>query len=484
MDTSQRPQPLPAATLGGPPPSGVAGRPVPWPAAAKWVYWAAIAVLAASLGFRSVTRYFFCDEVEAIHTAWLLTEGQRPYLDFFQHHDPLLYYVLAPVVAACGESVWTPVACRLVILAFLAGVFTCTYLLAARLFGRFAALLAVLFLMSSFAFLNRAMEVRPDVPQTLFGLMATVLFFRGEGRVKAWGYFFAGVCLGVSLLFLQKAVFTIAALGAVLLYRLARKEARAVDLVACAAGGLLALLPFGVWLVACNSPSEYFFLNWTLNAHSLDRVAFLPVAMMFYDDSTLLFVFAAIGVAVYPTRARHRELAAVAALLVALLLVVRAPFEHYWIPIVPVVAVLAGQGLAAAWRDRPRLAAVFFAFVLVGPAGTWVYQQARGNYISLWKNWEKSAYVLSLTARDNRVYDGLLNFNFFRHDIDYIWFLHSGQLENYQSLRPHPYDIYELISKERPKVISSYKIANLDDPRIRDHYRQSDRYDDLFIRRD
>ncbi len=458
-----------------------------WPVAVRGLLWAAVIALAACTVYRSVTRALGDDECEAVHRAWLVSQGERPYLDFFEHHHPLLYFVLSPVIGACGERIGTLIACRLVMLVLLGGVFAATYGLAARLFDRSAALLAVLFLMTCSVFLDLALEIRPDVPQTLFGLLAMVSFFRKEGRVGAWGYFFTGMCLGVAMLFLQKAIFTIAALGTVLVYRLVRKEARLINLVACAAGGLLALLPFGVWLVGWISPREYFFLNWTLNMHAANHVPFSYPAMMYFNDSRLLFVFAAIGVACFLTHAPQRELVAVAAALFGSLWLLRGAYEQYWLPLIPLVAILAGQGLAALSLHRPRVAVLVVAFLLFNPVARWVYPQFRGRAATtLRTQWERTAYVLSLTGRSDCVCDDPVKHCVLRRDIDYFWFGLSpgGMLESYQALRPYPFDIYQLIAEKRPKVISSYGAADVNDPRIQAHYQRSDRYDDLFVRRD
>jgi hypothetical protein len=48
----------------------------------------------------------------------------------------------------------------------------------------------------------------------------------------------------------------------------------------------------------------------------------------------------------------------------------------------------------------------------------------------------------------------------------------------------YKYDIYEIIDRVKPKVISNYYIQNMDDPRIKNHYEQSRQYADLFIRID
>ena len=38
------------------------------------------------------------DDVEHLHSAWLVFQGQVPYKDFFQHHNPLMWYLFAPLI--------------------------------------------------------------------------------------------------------------------------------------------------------------------------------------------------------------------------------------------------------------------------------------------------------------------------------------------------------------------------------------------------
>ena len=38
------------------------------------------------------------DDVEHLHSAWLVLQGQVPYKDFFQHHNPLMWYMFAPIM--------------------------------------------------------------------------------------------------------------------------------------------------------------------------------------------------------------------------------------------------------------------------------------------------------------------------------------------------------------------------------------------------
>ena len=38
------------------------------------------------------------DEFEHLHASWLVSIGKKPYLDFMEHHHPLLWYLSAPIV--------------------------------------------------------------------------------------------------------------------------------------------------------------------------------------------------------------------------------------------------------------------------------------------------------------------------------------------------------------------------------------------------
>ena len=42
--------------------------------------------------------YAYVDSFEHLRMGYLISEGKVPYRDFFEHHHPLLWYVIAPLV--------------------------------------------------------------------------------------------------------------------------------------------------------------------------------------------------------------------------------------------------------------------------------------------------------------------------------------------------------------------------------------------------
>ena len=188
---------------------------------------ATLALLACLSAYQIVFKRFTVDEMEAIHTAWKISAGETIYTGFFQHHHPLLYFYLAPVIVACGARPMTLIACRAAMVPFILGTVWCTYALAGRVFGRSAAILTLIFLLASRLFLRVGVEVRPDVPLLCFGMAAILLAFPKEGAPprRTLASWLSGICLGLSLLFLQKAIFFIAPVWLLMAWPFNHREA-------------------------------------------------------------------------------------------------------------------------------------------------------------------------------------------------------------------------------------------------------------------
>ncbi|CAA9585631.1 hypothetical protein AVDCRST_MAG81-3739 [uncultured Synechococcales cyanobacterium] len=88
-----------------------------------------------------------------------------------------------------------------------------------------------------------------------------------------------------------------------------------------------------------------------------------------------------------------------------------------------------------------------------------------------------------MTSPKDFVYDGNIEFNVFRKDINFFWFSldQNDGLATYKSMTSYDYNVYELIERFKPKVISNNFIENLSDRRIAKFYQQSPQYDALYI---
>ncbi|MEP5069019.1 MAG: glycosyltransferase family 39 protein, partial [Crocinitomicaceae bacterium] len=127
----------------------------------------------------SLFRDFDHDEFEAVHTAWKILTGEVIYIDFFQHHHPFFYYLIIPFIKLIGEKALTLLILRLFIFSFFLGILRISYLLIKDIFdSNRIAWLAILLLVSTSMFSQKVIEIRPDVPQVFFGLLAILFYLR------------------------------------------------------------------------------------------------------------------------------------------------------------------------------------------------------------------------------------------------------------------------------------------------------------------
>ena len=81
-----------------------------------------------------VNRWWCVDELEHLHATWCVAQGQLPYRDFFEHHTPLLYYLLAPIAALLKPELSYDRALALILisrgLVYVLGLCSCTCFIA------------------------------------------------------------------------------------------------------------------------------------------------------------------------------------------------------------------------------------------------------------------------------------------------------------------------------------------------------------------
>ena len=225
---------------------------------------AAIAAYCLSLA----TSRFQVDELEAIHTAWKIASGERIYVDFFQHHNPLFYYLLAPLVQLGADGDLSLVSVRLVAGCF--GLLTvyATWRLSLELAGTNAAWMSTTLVLANGVALGVGADVRPDVPQVALSTLSILCAFLWLDRRTAALLIGSAVLMGLAFMFLQKAVIPGFALGAVWLLRVLRGELKLRWLfgwgVTVCATIALCLLPYA----ATDSLQQWYDQNIVLNTLS------------------------------------------------------------------------------------------------------------------------------------------------------------------------------------------------------------------------
>src|SRR5262245_12592129 len=143
-------------------------------------------------------RHIDPDESQHLHVAWLLSRGQVPYRDFWEHHLPFFHYAMAPLTAGLVERPEVYFAARAVMATLAAAAVWLTWLLARRLSAH-GAVWAVVILVFLPQFAETSTETRPDVPALVAYLAGLVALVRWRDTDRARWLRTAGVWQGVAL---------------------------------------------------------------------------------------------------------------------------------------------------------------------------------------------------------------------------------------------------------------------------------------------
>jgi hypothetical protein len=440
-----------------------------------------VLVLLLALGLvlvRSQTREIEPDEIEALHSGWMVLAGERPYGDFIQQHHPLHYALLAGVMYLTGEGSQAIVAARALHFAMFLGILALVFRIALEVFGREAGrriglrigLYAALLLATSAVFANKVFDVRPDIPMILTGLVALQAFLRHERDPRARHLVIGGLALGLSFLFLQKALFLMAALLLLAAVRIAQGRMRARELGLALASLALVVAPFYAWLAASGTFRAYYAANWQVNADG--QGGFGPIFWLMGNvrASTVLWVFFGLGLLFFTRKRLELELALVALALLGSLWVMPRPWPYYALPAMPLMALVAGRALAGAFGEQRHLAA---ATLLLG-AAPGLYYLLREPYPRMDHRLAMIELARSATPPGERVHDGDNQFNVFRRPLDYYWYSlgKDGVMERYEKVAPRGYDLEGLFREHAPRVVATSELAKID-PAIAAHYAPS-----------
>jgi 4-amino-4-deoxy-L-arabinose transferase-like glycosyltransferase len=452
------------------------------------VLWIIFACILVSIFFYSQNIYFDRDELEHIHTAWKIARGQKIFTDFFQHHHPFFDYMITPIINTYGSTIETLLVGRYIMLVLTACILAVTYVLAVEVFkNREVGVLGLILTSATTAFFMKSIEIRPDVPEILTGLLAIYFFFVYYDKRSSWNLIASGVFLAASFLFLQKAMVLIIPIGGILIYDVLKKRMPLRDAALYAAAFFAALLPYYIYLVIDGSFVRYFEMTWIVNFYIPQLFSRFGSVATLIRENTVTCVFYFVGVIALLRSGKEWRFAALSlCLLVLPVILFKNLWKQYYLPAVPPAAIVAGYAVHSIFNSRlTRLIVILGAIYL--PLS---YMHNHGffnmNDDKRRAQLDKIEYVLSITREGDKVYDGSALFNVFRDDIDYFWFCVSYPycLYAYQRFADYPYNIYELIATEKPKVISGTGIHSFDDIRIKYKYRVSDMYPDLYIRTD
>ncbi|MEE9543045.1 MAG: glycosyltransferase family 39 protein [Thermodesulfobacteriota bacterium] len=448
--------------------------------------WIIFGLLFLLVLFNSGFRVFNRDEIWAIHASWKMVNTGFIYTDFYKHHHPMLTFISAPIMAIFGDNITTLFILRGMALAMVVGMVALTYIMAAKLFDRTTALLSIALLITTRVFIQRAIEVRPDTPQVLFGLLSVFFFLSFYQNRSYRNFILSSASLAISFMFMQKAVILIFFIGSVMTVDFFRKELSIKDLFLYSLVFIATLIPFYTYLLLNASLDNYLLFNWIITM-DMPGNSFLPFENIFktFRRNSLLWIFYFPGLWLIlrsKTRDANRiRLVVLSAGLLSIIFIARYPNPHYFMQSIPLISILAAFAITTFFGANPKRLLIIVIIGFSIPALALAKRPLKKPII---KQIENINYVLSITDKTDYIYDPNSVFNFFREDPDFFWYLmgFGTYLSNTLTMKDYNgFDMCESIEKTRPKIVADNEYV-LKCSYVKDNYKRSEKYKYMFIR--
>lgn len=439
----------------------------------------------------SLNRYFDHDEFEHIHSAWYITNNQFPYLDFFEQHHPLLWYLLAPFLSLLGNSTQTVTVLRILMFVFILGIAFLTCRIAEQVTrSRETGLIASILLLSSTLFVKSGVEVRPDVPEVFFGLVSIWYLFRYFQSARDRDIVISSLAASMAFLFMQKITLLLFCYAVIFIYKIVRKRISRKPVLLFSAGFSLPVIFFLGGLIISGSLKEYLLSNWVLIFHVLDKISPWPLLQWFFLQNVLPWVIMPVAIVfIILNRKTSGDIKTIVFIFLVLflsVLVINPPFAQYYLPALPLGSI-AGAYFLTDIFNRIKLGKILRAVILIiiiaGPAFYLWKESQKSNHFQM----NRIDYVLRNSEESDFIYDGDIKFNLFRPDLHYFWFsVGTGKsLFRYREMAKNKYlgefiekryvsyNICKLIRTKKPRFISNYALS-LDVCQLRTSYAKTE----------
>jgi hypothetical protein len=443
--------------------------------------WAVVSTWSLVHGFGQ-QRFFTIDEYQYGHATWLVAEGERPYLDFYEHHFPLSYVLHAPIVSEDGSFAERALQFRTIafgyLLAMAVTLLASTWWVTRNPF--LAALAASLPLGFGFGLMS-SVDYRADNFAACLFVICLALLEANRERPRRSLAAAGGLCFAAAVFMTQKMVFLGG--GAVVgllvwdlaLRRFGRGEQRpcvgrpAAFVSAAAAFAALALV-IGAALGILGSAFETTILHTLEHEAYYPRVHFWRYAAPFFEETrfTTIPILAFAAVYVFLERDPFWWLPLAVAVLGGALMQTQYPYNFVYTGFLVLICAIRGFA-AVVERLRPRAglgAAVWPALYLLPLA-------VLPDQLAFIENTSSNQHQLALlkkvedySSADDAVIDGSGGALFRKHG-SYYWYhgsahrrmfrdyFESELVRDYRDSRAI-FWIRDLRQRKLPKAVTDY----------------------------
>ena len=359
-----------------------------------WIAIAVVIIAAGAIRGRLLAIPFERDEGEYAYIAQQMLQGVPPYESAYSMKLPGIYAVYAVIMSIFGQ---TQSAVHLGLLIVNAATIFLVFLIAKNLFGPVAAVASgCAYAITSLAIQVNGLMANAEHFVVLPALLGILLVYKNENRRRYLRILAAGMFLGLAFVTKQHGIFFVGFTALYLLYTgLRHRPVQRINVIVtqviftCGAIAPFALVCLFFWLR--GTFDKFWFWTFTY-ARGYTEMVPLPDAwvlfkeqvFLIFKESYLILFFALLGIPAIIFIKRYRQWAVfVAGLFLFSFLAVCPGFYfrgHYFILLLPAVAILAGIGFVSLCNLSDKLPAspprmILTCIIGLFVAGYLLYQQ-------------------------------------------------------------------------------------------------------------
>ncbi len=344
-----------------------------------WVFFSAILAIGivysvqASLFIPAAPNF---DDTEHLHASWLVYKGYVPHRDFFEHHNPMLWYLLSPLFDFYKDDIGVVDAAKYLMLLVSLFSIAVFYSLARGFLGGKTSLLAVILLVTQYNFFLSMSRIIPENIIILLSLVSLKAAYMGLERRNARWLYVSGFSMGLGFCFKQTAAIVFLALPASLLFLWLlggrRSREHSAGLLAGVLGFALPVIALFWFFSEKNALLQYVYENFMLNIHSSTSffVRFFELSNLYFD--VVFWMLAYLSLIPALRRAAYGTLKPTSVVLLSYVVFIHMSlFTSPILPsyrlalLAPFMAFYAAETAARFWDYRMRLAAGLMVFLCV-----------------------------------------------------------------------------------------------------------------------
>ena len=439
-----------------------------------------IGTLGIVLFLYSIFKYYSSNEINYMQTSWNIFCNQKIYIDFFEHHHPLFFYILTPILYIFGANTISITIARLLMFVFLILIGIISYKIAKLTFNKKIALLTPIMLYSFPNFCERAIEIRPQLPQTLFSLLAFLFLFYYLKQKKVSDLIISAICITIAFFFLQSTGLIMVLIGLILIYNFFKKNISFYPLIIYAGTFIIIYGTYLLYYFINGTFSTYFICNFLLNSSLYDKSLYETVRTTFkefyllYQANRIYWLFYIIGGICFLKNKNGKLIFFVSVILYLLLFLSPYSETRSIMLSFPFLSIITANGIYSVFYNKTGSLIIVLCFTTLPPIGSFYIKQI---YKKSNLKWYKETQLNLATSTKNNPTPFSKNLRYF---CSYGEIINPETYDGNFIISNHVW--LKLIEKHKPQIISSkmFKAIPTNSP-IKSSYIQNSKNKTTYI---